>query len=58
LPFKESDISVVVNPEPAGGPSNDCQCGFWDSHYPAAQVKSVEQPSGKCPNRKYVRGEG
>ena len=44
MPFKESDISVVVNPEPAGGPSNDCQCGFWDSHYPAAQVKSVEQP--------------
>jgi hypothetical protein len=44
LPLKESDISVVVNPEPASGPSNDCQCGFWDSHYSAAQVKSVEQP--------------
>src|SRR5262250_2683754 len=44
LPLKESDIPVAVNPKSADGPSNNPQCGFWDSQFPAAQVKSVEQP--------------
>src|SRR5215470_3984732 len=46
LPLKESDIPVAVNPKSADGPSNNPQCGFWDSQFSAAQVKSVEQP---CP---------
>src|SRR6516162_8248480 len=44
LPLKESDIPVAVNPKSADGPSNNPQCGFWDSQFSAAQVKSVEQP--------------
>src|SRR5215472_6523572 len=44
LPLKESDIPVAVNPKSADGPSNNAQCGFWDSQFSAAQVKSVEQP--------------
>src|SRR5215467_6393218 len=47
LPLKESDIPVAVNPKSADGPSNNAQCGFWDSQFSAAQVKSVEQP---CPS--------
>src|SRR5262249_9147624 len=46
LPLKESDIPVAVNPKSADGPSNNPQCGFWDSQFSAAQVKSVEQPWG------------
>src|SRR5262249_8999772 len=46
LLLKESDIPVAVNPKLADGPSNNPQCGFWDSQFSAAQVKSVEQP---CP---------
>src|SRR6516162_8460677 len=44
LLLKESDIPVAVNPKSADGPSNNPQCGFWDSQFSAAQVKSVEQP--------------
>src|SRR5215467_14008890 len=44
LPLKESDIPVAVNPKSADGSSNNPQCGFWDSQFSAAQVKSVEQP--------------
>src|SRR5215472_4242725 len=47
LLLKESDIPVAVNPKSADGPSNNPQCGFWDSQFSAAQVKSVEQP---CPS--------
>src|SRR5262249_48469012 len=46
LLLKESDIPVAVNPKSADGPSNNPQCGFWDSQFSAAQVKSVEQPCG------------
>src|SRR5215470_1930478 len=47
LPLKESDIPVAVNPKSAHGSSNNPQCGFWDSQFSAAQVKSVEQPCTK-----------
>src|SRR5215475_10465066 len=47
LPLKESDIPVAVNPKSADGPSNNPQCGFWDSQFSAAPVKSVEQPWGR-----------
>src|SRR5215472_10871145 len=47
LLLKESDIPVAVNPKSADGPSNNPQCGFWDSQFSAAHVKSVEQPWGK-----------
>src|SRR5262249_34434248 len=50
LPLKESDIPVAVNPKSADGPSNNPQCGFWDSQFSAAQVKSVEQPWRHVPS--------
>src|SRR6516162_1215007 len=57
LPLKESDIPVAVNPKSADGPSNNPQCGFWDSQFSAAQVKSVEQPClrGQCRFRREYR---
>src|SRR5262249_22576324 len=62
LPLKESDIRVAVNPKSADGPSNNPQCGFWDSQFSAAQVKSVEQPcpgedAGLLANPRGVLGE-
>src|SRR5215468_10761017 len=49
LLLKESDIPVAVNPKSADGPSNNPQCGFWDSQFSAAQVKSVEKPCSLHP---------